>query len=209
MCALRWENLNLDRNVVDLRRAISRADDGWVEKATKTHQHRRVVLDDETVAVLSEHRLRCEQRVVSLGVELARTAYVFSLKLDGCTFLVPDSVTQRYDRIAERLGIETTLHKLRHYSATELINAGVDLRTVAGRLGHGGGGATTLRVYAAWLSEADQRAAATRAAACQRALRQVERHPKPASQGRSYSMTLLVHMSRLPTISAVAYEVGS
>jgi hypothetical protein len=51
------------------------------------------------------------------------------------------------------------IHKLRHYSATELINAGVDVRTVAGRLGHGGGGATTLRVYAAWLSEADQRAA--------------------------------------------------
>jgi len=161
MCALHWEDLNLDSNVIDLRRAISRNADGWVEKDTKTHQHRRVVLDDETVAVLSEHRLRCEQRAASLGVDLARTAYVFSLKPDGTMFLVPDSVTQRYDRMAERLGIETTLHKLRHYSATELISAGVDLRTVAGRLGHGGGGATTLRVYAAWLSEADQRAAAT------------------------------------------------
>jgi len=40
-----------------------------------------------------------------------------------------------------------------------LISAGVDVRTVAGRLGHGGGGTTTLRVYAAWVSEADQRAA--------------------------------------------------
>src|SRR6185312_4161298 len=36
---------------------------------------------------------------------------------------------------------------------------GVDVRTVAGRLGHSGGGVTTLRVYAAWLAEADQRAA--------------------------------------------------
>jgi hypothetical protein len=35
----------------------------------------------------------------------------------------------------------------------------VDIRTVAGRLGHGGGGTTTLRVYAAWVSELDQRAA--------------------------------------------------
>jgi len=43
--------------------------------------------------------------------------------------------------------------------ATELIAAGVDIRTVAGRLGHGGGGTTTLRVYAAWVSESDQRAA--------------------------------------------------
>lgn len=50
---------------------------------------------------------------------------------------------------------------LRHYSATELIAGGVDVRTVAGRLGHGGGGATTLRVYSAWRPEADQRAAST------------------------------------------------
>jgi integrase-like protein len=61
--------------------------------------------------------------------------------------------------MAERLGIATTLHKLRHYNATELLAAGVDLRTVAGRLGHGGGGTTTLKVYAAWVSEADKRAA--------------------------------------------------
>jgi site-specific recombinase XerD len=57
------------------------------------------------------------------------------------------------------LGIDTHLHALRHYSATELIAAGVDVRTVAGRLGHGGGGATTLRVYAAWLAAADKSAA--------------------------------------------------
>src|ERR671917_2304182 len=57
------------------------------------------------------------------------------------------------------LGIDSHLHSLRHYSATELVAAGVDLRTVAGRLGHGGGGATTLRVYAAWVDEADRRAA--------------------------------------------------
>lgn len=34
----------------------------------------------------------------------------------------------------------------------------MDVRTVAGRLGHSGGGTTTLRTYAAWMSEADQRA---------------------------------------------------
>lgn len=47
----------------------------------------------------------------------------------------------------------------RHYSATELVTAGVDIRTVAGRIGHGGGGTTTLRVYAAWVPESDKRAA--------------------------------------------------
>ena len=59
--------------------------------------------------------------------------------------------------MVDRLGIRTTIHKLRHYSATELIRAGVDLRTVGGRLGHAEGG-TTLAFYVAWVREADQRA---------------------------------------------------
>jgi site-specific recombinase XerD len=49
--------------------------------------------------------------------------------------------------MCERLGLHMHIHQLRHYSATELIAAGVDIRTVAGRLGHSGGGTTTLRVY--------------------------------------------------------------
>jgi hypothetical protein len=43
--------------------------------------------------------------------------------------------------MAKRLNIDTHIHALRHYS--ELLTAGFDLRTVAGRLGHRGGGATT------------------------------------------------------------------
>ncbi|MGH3611398.1 MAG: hypothetical protein ACRDRK_02000 [Pseudonocardia sp.] len=43
------------------------------------------------------------------------------------------------------LDIDGHLHALRHYSAAELLTAGVDLRTVAGRLGHVGGGASGLR----------------------------------------------------------------
>jgi site-specific recombinase XerD len=58
-----------------------------------------------------------------------------------------------------KLGLRTHRHALRHYSATELLTAGVDLRTLAGRLCHGGGEATTLKVYAAWVVGADKKAA--------------------------------------------------
>jgi integrase len=80
------------------------------------------------------------------GMPIRLTPNVISSEPDGSRFLIPDSVSQRDHRMAKKLGIKRTLHKLRHYSATELINAGVDICTVAGRLGHGGGGATSTRV---------------------------------------------------------------
>jgi len=72
----------------------------------------------------------------------------------------PASLTRRYGRLVAKLGIDTALKELQHYSATELLTAGVDLRTVAGQLGHGNG-TTTLRHYAAWVRSADPAAAST------------------------------------------------
>ncbi len=159
LCGLRWSNVDLVAGTLTVRRAISQDGTHREDKDTKTHQQRRLVLDPETVAILGDHRDRCQERAHALGVDLRPEAFLFSLSPDGSTHLVPGSVSQRYGRLAGRLGLDTHLHNLRHYSATELIAAGVDVRTVAGRLGHSGGGITTLRVYAAWLAEADQRAA--------------------------------------------------
>jgi integrase len=162
LCALRWNDIDFapGEETTWIARAIKKCKkNGWVEGPTKTHQQRRVALDPETVLVLGDLRERAKARAAALGVDLAENAYVFSPAADSGTFYRPASLTQRYDRMADRLKICTTLHKLRHFSATELIRAGVDIRTVAGRIGHGGGGTTTLRVYTAFVSEADQRAA--------------------------------------------------
>lgn len=160
LCALSWQHVDLEAAVLRLEQSVAYDEDirQWFVKDTKTHQQRRIALDAETVSVLSALKARHEQRAEQFGLSLEPGAYVFSPDPDGAQFPNPGSVTQRYDRMARRLEVETTLHKLRHYSATELIAAGVDPRTVAGRLGHGGGGVTTLRVYSEWVSEADQRA---------------------------------------------------
>ncbi|WP_202872846.1 tyrosine-type recombinase/integrase [Kribbella capetownensis] len=161
LCGIRWRHVDLNRGVIHVQRAIGQYGKETWEKDTKNEDDRRIVLDPESVAVLSEHRDRCEQRAHGLGAKLARDAFMFSRDPLGETHLKPDSVTQRYSRLVARLGIETSIHKLRTYNATELLSAGVDIRTVAGRHGHGGGGATTGRHYSAWVSEADQRAAGT------------------------------------------------
>jgi len=98
------------------------------------------------------------------SAEVRPDAFVFSTSPDGLTPYAPRAISQRYRKLALKLKLRSTrLHFLRHYSATELVAAGVDIRTVAGRLGHGSGGATTLKVYARWVNEADRRAADTMA----------------------------------------------
>lgn len=94
------------------------------------------------MAVLTDHREKCEERAAAPGVSIEPDGFISPPPRMANAPLKPAYVTQRYDRLAARLGIETTLHELRHYSATELIRAGVDIRTVADRLGHAGGTTT-------------------------------------------------------------------
>jgi integrase len=60
----------------------------------------------------------------------------------------------------ELAGVKLNIKGLRHYTASQLLAARFDLRNTAARLGHGSGGATTLRHYADPVSEVDRRAAA-------------------------------------------------
>lgn len=144
--------------MLELRRNYSaRSKD---EKDTKTHQIRRIALDTATAGILVAQFRRYEDRVSRLDGTAREDAYIFSYAPDNSRPCSPDGLTHRYSKMTASLGLDTHIHELRHYSATELLAAGVDLRTVAGRLGHAGGGVTTLRVYAAWVRSADEEAAA-------------------------------------------------
>ncbi len=160
LCALRLSHVRFAER--DLLIERSRYQRGRLrgEKDTKTHQSRRIALDDATAAILKELADRHRAEAAALGAELARDAYLFASDPLCREPWQPEQVSQRFHRLAKRAGVATTLHSFgRHYSATRLLAAGVDLRTVAGRLGHSGGGATTLRVYAAWVNANDRRAA--------------------------------------------------
>ena len=142
-----------------ISRGIVNGLDGLVEKDTKTHQARRVTLDSATVAVLEAHYKNVVQRARMAQVELRPSALLFSRDGLGAEPWYPDSVTRRFRRLCDAAGLEgVRLHDLRHYVATQLLAAGVDVRTVAGRLGHRNA-ATTLNVYSHFVPEADRRAA--------------------------------------------------
>ena len=171
--ALRWAHVDLLSGMMTVRRNYMRSRGRATDKDTKTHQMRRISLDPATVELLTEHRQRYQELCRQLQIELTDEAYLFSHERAHNRPYDPSAVSHRYSKMCRELGIVSHLHALRHYSATELLTAGVDLRTIAGRLGHSGGGTTTLRVYAAWIGESDRRAAEILGA-------RIQRPPRPA-----------------------------
>jgi integrase len=121
---------------------------------------RQIALDVGSVELLGAHRARATQRGLACGISLPPTSFVFSHEPDGSTPWRPDYVSLKFRRLRKGLGLDDVrLHDLRHFVATTLLGAGVDLRTVAGRLGHAAGGRTTLAVYAHFLQAPDREAA--------------------------------------------------
>jgi integrase len=93
-------------------------------------------------------------------VEVAKDAYLFSNDPQHAVPWNPDWTSHQVSDLADQAGVELNIKKLRHYTASQLLAARFDLQNTAARLGHGGGGATTLKHYADPVSEVDRRAAA-------------------------------------------------
>jgi integrase len=159
MCGLRWTDFSRDFATVELQSAVVISGDGVVVKETKTDRLRRIAIDASTADVLASHRVAMEERARACGVTVVRNGFVFSYEADGSKPWRPDSVTRRFNSLRDELDLgHIRLHDLRHYVATRLIANGVDIRTVATRLGHASP-TTTLNTYSHFVTEADRDAA--------------------------------------------------
>ena len=130
-----------------------------IEKAPKDGEGRIVSLDPLTCELNRDYSARRRAAMAEIGVEVPEDAFAYSPDPAGLEPWNPDTMTHRYRRYADMAAIRSSLMETRHYSATQLLAAGVDLNTVAGRLGHAEG-STTLKFYAQFTQAADQRAAA-------------------------------------------------
>jgi integrase len=160
LCALRWTDVDFEIGVIEVSRSVICVDGGLQEKSTKTDRDRRVALDEVAVLLLTRHHAMATKWAADAGVELAADAFIFSPHLDAHSPFRPDNVTSFFIRVRDGLGLTgVRLHDLRHFTATQLIGAGVDVRTVAGRLGHSDP-SLTLRVYSHVIEDRDRAAAA-------------------------------------------------
>ena len=159
--ALRWLAVDLESRELVISRALIESSGGTVlEKDTKSHQARRVALDEGTVTALAEWKTTCVARANACGIQLQQGSYVFSPEVDGSVPWKPFHWTSAWRRVRAKSGIDRSyrLHDLRHFAATRLLNAGVPVRTVSNRLGHARP-ATTLNIYAHFVPASDHVAA--------------------------------------------------
>lgn len=158
LCALRWERV--DAGVIDVKSSRTTVGHEVVETAPKSQKSiRRVHIDP-----------RLEESLRAWKVEQGKLSLRLGRRLE---FVLTDALLQEWHpnamthawtadvkrAIAEGLvSRRMSLHSCRHWHATQLVAANVDLNTVADRLGHATA-AFTLSVYGHSDAARDQAAA--------------------------------------------------
>ena len=119
-----------------------------VRKDTKTHQDRWLAIDPDTCVLIATYLDEIRAALAAVGAELRDDAYLFSNDPAHSRPWNPDWVTHQIAAAADTAEVKLDIKGGRHYTASQLLAGGFDLRNTAARLGHSGGGATTLRHYA-------------------------------------------------------------
>lgn len=158
--ALRWNRVDLDRGVIEVREALEETKAHGVRfKIPKSKAGRRdISLPDIVVETLRKHRKAQLELRMKLGVgRLPDDALLFPNLGDGPRR--PTTASAEWAEVADRIGMpEVTFHSLRHSHASQLIDRDVDIVTISKRLGQAKPD-ITLRVYSHLFKNDDRRAA--------------------------------------------------
>jgi len=151
LAALRWADVRLEtaegveRGTVMIRASFSETSAGVALKSTKTGRERMVPLSSLALDALAQQRFRQAEDAFKAGDGYSSQGFVFADVFGSA--LRPNEFTNAFRKIAKKAGVKKRLHDARHWTASHLLAAGVDVRTVATILGHSTP-QTTLNVYA-------------------------------------------------------------
>jgi integrase len=156
LLALRWIDVDLVGGSLSIQRSLVEGPDGPLLVPTKTRRSYRVALDAASHELLRRHYLAMSTDGGERGNE---NRFVFSSDEAGTRPWSPNFVTKRFIRVRRAAGLDHfRLHDLRHFMATQMLDAGVPVPIVAARLCHARD-STTLNVYAHAVPGGDRSAA--------------------------------------------------
>lgn len=140
LLGLHWEDVDLDKGTIRIRRNLVEVGSRIVVGEPKTRSSRRTLtLALDTLQVLKDHKL---SQVVELGEE---PPMVFASTVG--TYVQPSNLARSFRAITAKAGVpKIRLHDLRHTAASLAIYHGADLKALSERLGHATP-SITLNVY--------------------------------------------------------------
>jgi integrase len=135
LLGLKWDDIDLAQATISINRGLVSVGYELHESRGKTSNSRRAVdLDPTTVQVLSAWKAWQVSERGAVGIK--PTGWVFA-DIDGNP-VHPHSISQAFERVVARAGVpKVRLHDVRHTHGTLLIKAGVPVKVVSERLGHG------------------------------------------------------------------------
>jgi integrase len=160
VAALSWDDVDLERAVVTIRRSFTDRTGNMEVKTTKSGRARTFALSPRAVELLRQQRvtLNKEKLVAAPGVYRDENL-VFPDAAGAPTKL--HALTDTFKRAARNAGVDNaSFHSLRHTSATWMLGQGSDVRSVQAVLGHSVP-STTLNIYGHAVEELQVRAVAT------------------------------------------------
>ena len=132
LLALRWIDVDLVGGSLSIQRSLVEGPDGPRIVPTKTRRSYRVALDAASLELL---RGQNRVEVTDGGVAPLEDRFVFSSDPAGTRPWSPNFVTKRFIRLRRAAGLSHfRLHDLRHFMATQMLDAGVPIPIVAARL---------------------------------------------------------------------------
>jgi integrase len=142
LMGLKWQDINLDAGVLQVRRILSRVPSkmpgkGYVEAETKTQKSRRsVVIAPFALEALKQHRERQREAEITAGPLWQDHDFVFCTSIG--THLNPTrDVLDQLKVLLKKAGLpDIRFHDLRHSAATLLLSVGVHPKVVQEILGH-------------------------------------------------------------------------
>ncbi len=160
LLGLKWSDIDFKNNLISVNKSMLYLPKvGTFEDSTKNTSSERVIkVSDIVIKVLKYHKAQQEIEKNRIGDKWNETGCVFT-KWDGTPFN-PDTLSRWFNKFIKRNNLpDVCIHSLRHTNATLLIANGVNLTTVANRLGHANANTTT-KIYAHAIKTADEMAVA-------------------------------------------------
>ncbi|HCJ57612.1 MAG TPA: site-specific integrase [Clostridiaceae bacterium] len=159
LMGLEWPDIDFENKKLRIRQASQYvSSSGTITKKPKNKTSiRTITLPDVAVDMLRKYKAQQNEERLEMG-DLWENSDRLFVQFNGVP-MHPDSISKWFNKFIRRNNLpKLNFHGLRHSNASLLIAENVDVRTIAGRLGHAKP-STTTDIYGHLLKRPDQEAA--------------------------------------------------